>query len=185
MASRDRSVYLVWLPAVLAMLVTGCNWGTPELGTVTGTVTMDGEPLKDAQVEFQPQRRFPPSYGTTDSLGHYELQYTKDKPGAVVGTHTVRITTQTTGRDESGNEIQVPQRVPEKYNDRSQLIKRVQSGENVISFALESEPKTEEPKEGEVEPAEPDSEKAEAETPDAETPDAGPAGTAKAQAEQS
>jgi len=163
MTSRARPVRLLVTPALFAVLAIGCNGGTPELGKVTGTVQLDGKPLVGAEVAFHSQKRFPPSYGTTDNLGRYELVYTKDKLGAAVGTHTVRITTQTTSRDESGNEIQVPQRVPERYNDRSRLIKRVESGENVCDFDLQSDPETEEPGD-----AEPDSAATATEPPDAE-----------------
>lgn len=145
MTSRDRSVRLLVTSALFAVLAIGCNGGTPELAKVTGTVRLDGEPLVGAEVAFQPQKRFPPSYGATDNLGRYELAYTKDKPGAAVGTHTVRITTETTSRDESGKEVQIPQRVPKQYNEGSRLIVSVEPGENVLDFDLQSEPQTEEP----------------------------------------
>ncbi|MFC1597650.1 hypothetical protein ACFL5Q_06920 [Planctomycetota bacterium] len=143
------------MSVVLAFSMTGCFRGGPELGTVTGTVTLDGAPLADAQVAFQPKDGSP-SVATTDSAGHYELEYTREKPGAIVGGHIVRILTQTTSTDESGNEIQVPQRVPEKYNYRSTLLREVKPGENSIDFKLESEPETEEPDAAEPDAAEPD-----------------------------
>jgi hypothetical protein len=153
MLRPTRWIRLACATLVLSLSVTGCFRRGPELAPVTGTVLLDGEPLANAQVEFKPMRGSP-SYGTTDSRGQYELRYTKDKSGAVVGTHVVRITTQTTAVDESGNEIQIPQRVPEKYNYRSKLIREVRPKvENRIDFRLESEPeaKAEEPgaKEGE------------------------------------
>ncbi|HUT95177.1 MAG TPA: hypothetical protein VMY37_37335 [Thermoguttaceae bacterium] len=144
MFTRTRWIRLVCASVVLLLGVTGCFRRGPELAPVTGTVTLDGEPLAGAQVEFKPMRGNP-SYGTTDQLGRYELKYTKDKTGGVVGSHVVRITTQTTAVDpETGSEIQVPQGVPERYNERSQLIREVKPGENQIHFALTSEPKTEE-----------------------------------------
>jgi len=164
MLSRARCVRVGCTPVVVALLVTGCIWGGPELGTVTGTVTLDGEPLANAQVEFQP-RQGSPSYGTTDRLGRYELEYTKDKPGAIVGTHVVRITTQTTRTDASGNEVQVPQRVPERYNYRSELIEQVAPGENKIDFRLESEAETEGPVTPQAQPETPGEENPKAEQP--------------------
>jgi len=143
MSIRTRSRLLVCFSLALAVSVTGCSRG-PELGTVTGTVTLDGEPLANAEVVFQPPGGSP-SVATTDSAGRYELEYTKDKPGAVLGTHTVRITAQTTKVDESGNEVQVPQRVPERYNYRSQLLREVKRGENKFDFDLKTEPETEQP----------------------------------------
>jgi len=165
MTNRAQSSRLLAIVALFVVLAIGCNGGTPELGNVTGTVRLDGKPLVGAQVEFQPQKRLPPSYGATDNLGRYELEYTKDKLGAAVGAHTVRITTQTTGRDELGNEIQVPQRVPERYNDRSELIRQVKSGENVFDFDLQSEPETQEPAAEQAETQEPEAAEAEMEKP--------------------
>ena len=143
MFTGTRWIRLACASVVLLLCVTGCFRRGPELAPVTGTVTLDGEPLAGAQVEFKPMRGNP-SYGTTDQLGRYELKYTKDKSGGVVGSHVVRITTQTTVIDESGNEVEVPQRVPEKYNERSQLIRDVKPGENLIIFALTTEPEAEE-----------------------------------------
>ncbi|NQT15322.1 MAG: hypothetical protein HQ582_21375 [Planctomycetes bacterium] len=144
MLSRTPSLLVVCVSVAIAFCMTGCFGGGPELGTVTGTVTLDGKPLAEAQVTFQPKDGSY-SVGTTDSAGRYELEYTRDKPGAIVGSHIVRIKTQTTSTDESGNEIQVPQRVPEKYNYRSMLLRQVEPGENRFDFKLESEPETEEP----------------------------------------
>jgi len=113
----------------------------------------------------------------------YELKYTKDKSGGVVGSHVVRITTQMTAVDpESGNEIQVPQRVPERYNERSQLIREVKPGENQIDFALTSEPETEETGLAEDEAAEGGAEEPKIEGRDTEDADTQTPATEKAAA---
>ena len=49
----------------------------PELGSVTGTVTLAGKPLADAIVEFRPAEGRPSS-GKTNETGAYTLQYTSD-----------------------------------------------------------------------------------------------------------
>ena len=74
----------------------------------------------------------------TDERGRYDLMYTRDKRGAMVGEHTVRITTGTTGTDAQGNEVPVPQRVPPKYNARSELTAEVKPGKNKFNFPLEA-----------------------------------------------
>jgi hypothetical protein len=176
MLARPRWISWVCASLAVALLASGCNRG-PKLGPVTGIVTLDNEPLADAQVEFQPTGGGgAPSYGTTNALGQYELKYTKDKPGAVVGSHVVRITTQTTVIDpETGEEKQIPQRVPEKYNYRSELVRQVTPEPNTIDFDLESEPEVEpppeeKPKEEKPKEKEPDEKKPEEEQPDAEGP---------------
>lgn len=68
----------------------GCT--RSDRGYVSGTVTLNDEPLADATVEFQPERGSP-SYGETDSSGHYELAMSPEDSGAVVGNHTIRVST--------------------------------------------------------------------------------------------
>ncbi len=64
--------------------------------------------------------------------------YTRDKKGAMVGEHTVRITTSTTATDERGNEIKVPQRVPPEFS-RKGVVKEVKPGRNRLNFDLEQQ----------------------------------------------
>ena len=82
-------------PCLLLILTCclGCSGGSDvELGKVTGLVTMNGEPLADAIVVFKPAEGNP-STGRTDSNGNYDLTYLGNSPGAIVGKHSVRITT--------------------------------------------------------------------------------------------
>jgi hypothetical protein len=58
----------VWL---IGLAAAGC--GTPPT-VVTGTVTLDGQPLEKAIVQFRPERDHDrPAVGLTDALGHYRL----------------------------------------------------------------------------------------------------------------
>jgi hypothetical protein len=72
----------------------GCGGGAdvPTLGTVTGKVTVDGQPLAGAMVTFSPVADGRPSSGTTGSDGTYTLQYNVDNAGATIGQHTVMVT---------------------------------------------------------------------------------------------
>jgi len=122
--------------AVLATaFVSGCGGNDgPELASVSGVVKLDGAPLKEAYVTFVPETGRP-SYGGTDENGYYELVYTQDKPGAVPGTHTVRVSTQRGGDPETGIRAQ-PERVPRKFNAQSKLKKTVEVGSNTIDVEL-------------------------------------------------
>ncbi len=81
------------IAAALLLAVLGCGRGDrPPLGTVSGTVTLDGEPLAGAVVMFETEG-VPASTSITDETGHYELTYLRDIRGAAVGIHTVRIAT--------------------------------------------------------------------------------------------
>jgi hypothetical protein len=124
------------LPLVLALFLAGCGRDGPERGVVTGQVKLNGEPLEGADLEFQPPEGSP-SYGTTDEKGRYDLMYTRDKRGAMIGEHTVRITTPTSGADPRAAGVAAPQRVPPKYNAPSGGLKReVKPGRNQIDFEL-------------------------------------------------
>jgi len=135
MFSRIRFANVPCASLVLALFVTGCGGDGPERATVTGRITLHGEPLEGADVEFQPEEGSP-SYGLTDDDGEYDLMYTRDKRGAMLGEHTVRITTSTTGTDAQGNQIMLPQRVPPKYNAQSELTIEVKPGRNKFDFEL-------------------------------------------------
>jgi hypothetical protein len=85
----------------------------PELGLVTGVVTLDGQPLSEAMITFEPTTGGSFSSGTTDETGTYELLFNADHNGAVIGTHKVTIIKHD---GEAGPNI-----VPMKYNERTTL----------------------------------------------------------------
>ena len=134
------------LSALLALLAAGCGSDGPELASVEGTVKLDGQPLEGAKVVFTPVGPGRPAYAWTDAAGHYELAYTNDDGGALLGEHTVAITTHRKGDPESGV-VGAPELVPAKYNSKSELKKTVEDGENVIDFDLDGKDKIIQPKE--------------------------------------
>jgi len=118
--------------AALLMVSGGCGSGTrPELGTVTGRLTLDGKPLTDAVVVFTPGSGGRKSMGHPDQDGKYELSYIRDIKGAKVGPHTVRVTT---GNKMTGK----PERLPPRYNTQSELTVEVEPGANVFDFDMTS-----------------------------------------------
>ncbi|QDU63809.1 hypothetical protein Pan216_46900 [Planctomycetes bacterium Pan216] len=130
------------IPSALVLfsltLLTGCGGGEkPDLGTVTGTVTLDGEPLSNAEVFFQPEQGRP-SVGQTDADGDYELLYTVRRKGAQLGKQTVRISTATMKEDDEGNTIEIPEKVPPQYNSETTLVVEVVPGSNDFDFDLKS-----------------------------------------------
>jgi hypothetical protein len=140
------------LVVVFATCLAGCGSGDdPQLGEVSGRVTLDGEPLAGAFIQFQPDQGRS-SYAETDADGKYELSYMPGKPGAIVGTHTVRVTTseeistEGSGDADMGGPAGTPapvtrltsERVPPQYNIRSELRKTVERGKNSIDLELKS-----------------------------------------------
>jgi hypothetical protein len=133
-AGAGFCLLLVGLP------LAGCGPGGPPLGTVSGTVTLDGKALPDALVEFQPEGQGSPSTGTTDQQGRYELLYAPGRPGAMLGKHRVTITTYRQESTDSGQAIEIPERVPPWYNDQTTLVREVEAGEQTIDFPLSTTP---------------------------------------------
>ncbi len=134
-----RSLGPVLLFAAALTMCSGCGGhakGLPELGQVTGTVTLDGQPLAGARVRFEPQVAAAMSNGLTDASGEYELWYTSDVKGAAVGSHLVRIETPPNPDPASGA---MPVMLPAKYNTDSTLTADVKAGKNALNFELTSQ----------------------------------------------
>ena len=128
---RFAFAFLVLLP----LLAVGC--GNENLATVTGTVTLDGEPLPNAFITFVPQGETgSTSFGKTDEDGAYEMVFSDTQAGAWVGENVVRITTADVGMSPGEN---IPELVPDVYNENSTLIRTVEPGSNEFNFALESD----------------------------------------------
>jgi len=122
----------------LAAIAAGCQRG-PDLGTVTGTVRINGQPLPYAYVRFQPFNP-PGTYGSayTDKDGNYELQFSKSYNGAPVGQHRITI------RPAVGEELPEDGRntaalqLPERYTSGAELVREVKPGHNVHDFDIEA-----------------------------------------------
>jgi hypothetical protein len=138
--TRSGSSTLGWFALLLGAVLLGCGGGRSDLGRVSGMVTLDGQPLPNATVVFQPDAAGPASYGLTDSRGLYTMMYDHSTRGAVIGTHTVRITTFQEGDPEADPPIPAaPETLPAKYNRTSELREEIQAGNNEIDFALVSQ----------------------------------------------
>jgi hypothetical protein len=75
--------------AVVAALLVGCS-DAPDIARVTGHVTRNGQPVAGATLNFMPENGRP-SWAVTDAEGKYELHYSKEYEGALVGKHKVFV----------------------------------------------------------------------------------------------
>ena len=131
MRSTIRWVATFSLLAVV-LVTAGCGRGElPDLGEVTGTVTMDGNPLSGVIVVFKPEVGRAGS-ATTDANGKYELIYRYGVNGTKIGMNTISLEWPT-GYTGGGPAI------PAKYGGRTELKEEVNPGKNVIDIELESE----------------------------------------------
>lgn len=84
---RARHRLLIAHGALACVVTIGCG---PRfvLHPVSGTVTLDGAPVPDVVVSFQPDSG-PAAMGMTDSAGRYNLRTPGRGQGAVGGRHAV------------------------------------------------------------------------------------------------
>lgn len=135
--------------AVTAFGLIGCGGGDsfkPELGLVSGSVTLNGKPAPELNVTFEPQGEVgkksivgSASTAMTDAQGKYELKYGgTGAKGAVVGKHVVRIESAAGGGPAGGESGVVAVMIPDTYNTNSTLKADVVAGNNPpVNFALE------------------------------------------------
>lgn len=118
------------------VLLGGCG-PADGLADVRGTVTLNGKPLANATIEFQPlEPGQSPSSAKTDESGNYRLMYTLSAVGVVPGKHRITISTAETCFDDEGGEYESEELVPAEYNRDSELQRTVESGRNRIDFDL-------------------------------------------------
>lgn len=137
----SRVFHLTALLTVVSFFaVTGCGGRTPPTGFVSGVIKLNGQPLDGATVEFTPTTGRS-SIAVTDSAGKYVLKYTNTVDGALIGEHTVRISTGVAGSasNEGGqSSAGKPERIPPTYNSQSEVKADVKSGNNTFDYEIDS-----------------------------------------------
>lgn len=131
---QTAKYFVSGLAVAFLVSATGCDSG-PKMGTVTGTVTLDGEPAAHLEVSFNPKTAGTgtTALGYTDSNGAYNLSYPGGKTGAPVGDYSVSIV-----GAELSDEGNPPVAIPACYNTETTLSFSVAPGENTANFDLES-----------------------------------------------
>jgi hypothetical protein len=128
-----------------ACLVLGCGRSS-GLAPVRGKITLNGRPLPNARISFQPIERgsVAPGVGSfaqADENGEYDLAPIDGKGrGALIGKNRVEISAP------EGNPAAKPEddrrrtidKVPLRYNVQSELTFDVQPGENVKNWELKA-----------------------------------------------
>lgn len=146
MTSVLRTTALCLSLFTVMFIGTGCGGGGsgPELGSVTGVITLDGKPLEGANIEFTPVGGAGrPSAGESDSSGYYSLTYKGTTNGARIGEHEVTMTTFQEAMNYGGAEgfEDMPGRdeeIPKKYAAEKLRVK-VEPGSNTINLELTSD----------------------------------------------
>lgn len=120
----------------LSLLLAGCN---SDLAHVSGTVTLDGQPLDHGRVTFQADGKAM-AIGDIRSNGSYQMM-TGAQAGVAPGNYRATVSAYQIkpGDDDLGEPIPVLL-TPQKYNSpaESGLTADVQPGGNVIDLQLTS-----------------------------------------------
>jgi hypothetical protein len=132
--TKSKIEFLAVYFLILTACIAGCGKSGPELAPVSGRVTVDGQPMENIDVTFQPDEMRPPSYSRTDASGHYELGYKRGVQGALLGQHTVRITVER-------SVVPNPPHIPARFNSQSELRREVKAGQNEFDFDVTTEGK--------------------------------------------
>ena len=134
-------IHRVWLRQAVLLLCFGCllshgcgpkATGLPNVAPVSGTVTLNGEPLANASIVFESESGHS-ALGTTDAAGNFLLMAPGNQRGAVIGLNKVRITSQLDAPPGPGWKDPIPAR----YNSASELSAEVKAGENSFTFELQ------------------------------------------------
>ena len=120
----------VFVFALAMLMIAGCSQS--ETVAVTGTVTLDGKPVENAEVFFNPKAGRMAT-GVTDATGHFSIATTKPNDGAKPGDYVVTL-----GEYYPAGVVpplpkdggQFPSRFPPQYGDpaRSPLTVHVERG---------------------------------------------------------
>jgi hypothetical protein len=151
----------VLVPGGLLLLLLACaGCQKTRLAEVEGTLTCQGRPLPNVQVEFIPDAENgttgPRSTGVTDANGHFVLRCDDQRAGAVVGQHCVVLqpaSGQETGRDrdprgrkpdqvaKGAPPVEGPISIPAVYRSAgaTPLRKEVKRGPQTINLEIEVE----------------------------------------------
>jgi hypothetical protein len=100
-------------------------------------VTLDGQPVPNARVVFTPKGPGRPSQTKTDDQGNYTLKFNASAEGALVGSHSVTVST----ADITDDGQNIKETIPAAYNRQGSIDVTVDSGANVIDFELRSDQK--------------------------------------------
>ncbi|MDY0170256.1 MAG: carboxypeptidase-like regulatory domain-containing protein [Thermoguttaceae bacterium] len=136
--------------AVGVLLLSGCGPSRPTTYPVRGTVTLDGQPVAEAQVMLMPEDDGRPGQGITDASGRFTIGTFTSSDGALPGRHAVTVVSRRisgVGTDPDGLEgdiapggVKVEWLVPQRYSSpkTSGITVDVAKGMSPLDIQLQS-----------------------------------------------
>ena len=120
----------------ISIAACGGRSDLPSLGEVSGTVTLDGQPVPNVTVQFTPVQGGRTSSAITDSSGQYRLMYTADTRGAQVGRHEVTLAPSAEAPSDDQMDLTTPATGITAEQMRKTFEFEVQSGRNTFDIVL-------------------------------------------------
>ena len=124
--------FLLLFVCLFVTSLAGCGGSSdqPELGYVSGVVTLDGKPVSGLNVVFKPDIGRPAA-GKTDQDGNYTLEYLAGTEGCKLGGNTVSF--------DWPLGIPASVGIPAKYNGAEPFKFDVKPGSNTFDLKMESD----------------------------------------------
>jgi hypothetical protein len=128
---------LILLGALVALAAAGCSPGA-KTGTVTGEVTLDGQPLKEGRIQFIPVAGDAGTAGAVITDGKFTAEVPIAKmrveinANKIIGKRKAYDTPQSPVFDE------VAELIPARYNVNSQETLDVKQGSQAVQYQLKS-----------------------------------------------
>lgn len=142
---RCRNV--IRIATLFSITLAGCNGGVPT-AKVEGVVSLDGKPLPEIRVLFQPDNKnadtgVTGSFGLTDAAGKFVLKLSDSQnEGAVVDFHTVTLSDKLSedpkDSDAGGLGKTTKSRIPVKYTNEPPKFEVKPGKVNQANFELKS-----------------------------------------------
>ena len=130
----DRStVFMIAKCLLIASCTAGCAKG-PAVGDVSGTVTVNGQPLKEGSIRFIPVDGGAPASGGTIHDGRFEAQVPVAKQRVEIVANVIDEVK--TPPNATADQIVMKKVVPDRYGTGSELTLDVKPGVNESAFEL-------------------------------------------------
>ena len=131
--------------SLILLILAGCRNDAYQLAPVSGQVKLDGKPLSQCQIRFQPiavsgagMAPGPGSFAETDDQGRFTLEaINPSRPGAVVGKHHVWLSTaKPAGAMKSESGRMTAEKIPAQYRNGQIEFEVAPEGNNQVVFDL-------------------------------------------------
>lgn len=136
-----RTTFYSLIIFTLATVAMGCSGSVdgPKLYSVTGTVTLDGQPIPDASILFKDPTGKNKSYFASVKDGSYSTEMEAGKRQVIITASRKSKDKMVDNAEGTGKEPAMEQYLPAIYNEKTTLeIDVVSGGENQFPFDLKS-----------------------------------------------